>query len=158
MLLYTVCIISKPLVNSSWSYSPETTNLGQNRCFKPCATLKADKTALLCYTKLCISFHSHRLIQTGVTVQKHTIRDEINYHLSCEILKFDRWLSKTIGHLFYATQSFVYRSIAICEFRLKLQPGNTQFGSKSAILFVARDLEFWRMTLKKQQGTSSMLL
>ena len=33
MLLQGLCIISEPLVNSKWSYSPETTNLGQIRRF-----------------------------------------------------------------------------------------------------------------------------
>ena len=28
MLIQALCIISYPLVNSSWSYSPETPNLG----------------------------------------------------------------------------------------------------------------------------------
>ena len=33
MLFQALCIVSKPLVNSNWSYSPETQNLGQNRRF-----------------------------------------------------------------------------------------------------------------------------
>ena len=33
LLLQALCIISKPSVNSSWSYSPETPNLGQNPWF-----------------------------------------------------------------------------------------------------------------------------
>ena len=33
MLHYALCIISKPLVNSNWSYSPETLKSGQNRQF-----------------------------------------------------------------------------------------------------------------------------
>ena len=63
-------------------------------------------------------------------------------------MKFDVWPWKTIGHLFYATSSFVHHSIAISEFKLKLQSGNPQFRSKSAIFFVPCDLEIWRMTLK----------
>ena len=39
-------------------------------------------------------------------------------------LKFDGWPSKTIGHLFYATSSFVQHFIAIGEFKLELQSGN----------------------------------
>ena len=31
MLLQVLCIISWPSVNSNWSYSPETPNMGQNR-------------------------------------------------------------------------------------------------------------------------------
>ena len=37
MLLQALCSISYPLVNSNWSYSPETPNLGQIRRFlEPC--------------------------------------------------------------------------------------------------------------------------
>ena len=44
-------------------------------------------------------------------------------------LKLDRWLWKTIGHLFYAIASFVHHSEAISEFKLELQSRNTQFES-----------------------------
>ena len=38
------CIISKPSVNSNWSYSPETLNSGRNWCFfLSCVTLKLDR-------------------------------------------------------------------------------------------------------------------
>ena len=40
---------------------------------------------------------------------------------------------KTIGHLFYATLSFVHHFIAIGDFKLELQSGNAQFGSNSTI-------------------------
>ena len=40
---------------------------------------------------------------------------------------------KTIGHLFYATSSSMHHFIAIGEFKLELQSGNAQFGSKSSI-------------------------
>ena len=48
-------------------------------------------------------------------------------------LKFDGWPSKTIGHLFCATSSFVQHFVAIGEFKLELQSGNAQSGSKSTI-------------------------
>ena len=35
---------------------------------------------------------------------------------------------KTIGHLFYATSSFMHHSVAIGEFKLELESGNGQFG------------------------------
>ena len=38
---------------------------------------------------------------------------------------------KTIGHLFYATSSFVQHFIVIGEFKLELQSGNAQCRSKS---------------------------
>ena len=47
--------------------------------------------------------------------------------------KFDWWPWKTTGHLFYVASSFVHHFIAIGEFKLKLQSGNAQFGSKSVI-------------------------
>ena len=53
--------------------------------------------------------------------------------LSRVTLKFDGWHWKTIGHLFYATSSFVHHFIAIGELKLELQSGNAQFGSKSTI-------------------------
>ena len=65
--------------------------------------------------------------------------------------KFDRWPWKTIGHLFYATSSFVFHFIAICQFKMELQSGNVKFGSKSAI-FCPCDLEIWRMTLKNNRA------
>ena len=37
-----LCIISNPSVNSNWSYSPETFNLGQNQRFFSRVTLKFD--------------------------------------------------------------------------------------------------------------------
>ena len=46
-------------------------------------------------------------------------------------LKFDRWHWKTIGHLFYATSSFVHHFVAIGELKLELQSGNTKSGSNS---------------------------
>ena len=96
-------------------------------------TSKNNKAPLLYYIKHCSSFQSHRWIQTGVTVWKHSIRIKISDFLSRVTLKFDRWPQKTIGHLFYATSSFVHHFIAICEFKLELQSGNAQFGSKSKI-------------------------
>ena len=122
-------------LNSNWSYSPETPNLGQIRQFlEPCdleiwqMTLQNNRAPLLCYFKLCAAFRSHWWIQTGVTVRKHPI-----------------WV-KTIGHLFYATSSYplcyspetpisIFLAIEICEFKLELQSGNvTQCGSKSMTL------------------------
>ena len=97
-------------------------------------TLRTNRTPLLRYFKLYASFHNHRWIQTRVTVRKHPIWVKIVYFLQCVTLKFDGWPWKIIGHLFYATSSFVHHIIAISEFNLALQSGNTQFGSKSIFL------------------------
>ena len=43
-------------------------------------------------------------------------------------LQLDGWPWKTIGHLFYATSSFVQHLVAIGDFKLELQSGNAQLG------------------------------
>ena len=120
-------------------------------------TSKNNRALLLYYVKLCASFQIHWWIQTGFTVQKHSIRVEIGDMLTRVTLKFDGWPWKTIGHLFYATSSFLQHFVPIGEFKLELQSGNAQFGSNSTIF---RAVWPWNLTddLEKQKGTSSMLL
>ena len=74
------------------------------------------------------------------------------FFLSRVTLKFDEWHWKMIGHLFYTTLSFVQHFKAIGIFKLELQSGNAQFGSKLAIFFVPGDFENWRMTLKNNRA------
>ena len=109
------------------------------RIFSPCGleiwwmTSKNNRAPLLYYIKLCASFQIHRWIKTRVTVRKCPIWVKISDFLSCVTLKFDGWPGKTIRYLFYVTLSFVPHFIAISEFKLKLQSGNVQLGSKSMI-------------------------
>ena len=128
------------MVNSNWSYSPETPNLGQIRRFlEPCdleiwrMTLKNNRAPLLWYFKLHASFRSHRWIQAWVTVRKRPIWVKFDYFFSRVTLQFDIWPWKTIEYLFYATSSFVHHFVAIGDFKLELQSGNAQFGSNSTI-------------------------
>ena len=201
-------------MNSNWSYSPETPNLGQIRSFlEPCdleiwwMTLKNNRAPLLSIIKLYASSHHHMWIQTGVTVRKR-----LSWVVTSVTLTFDLWpwpfawtslLSlvitpenfmmigwwehsqkgvtdrrtdgrtdrqtdgqtdrrtdwtihraawsqlKTIGHLFYATSSFVHHFVAIGGFKFEIQSGNAQSGSNSTIF---RALRPWNLTddLKKQ--------
>ena len=147
-------------MNSNWSYSPETPNLGQiQRFLEPCdleiwwMTLKNNRAPLLCFFKLCAAFGSHWCIQTGVTVWKQPIWVKFDNFLSHVTLKFDRWPWKTIGHLFYATSSFVQHFIAIGEFKLQLQSRNTQSGLNWTMISAMWP---WNLTddLEKQSGTS----
>ena len=80
-------------MNSNWSYSPETPNLGQIRRFlEPCdleiwrMTLKNNKAPLLSNIKLYASFHHHMRIQTGVTVRKR-----LSWVVTSVTLTFDLW-------------------------------------------------------------------
>ena len=143
-LCQALYIISKPWVNSNWRFSLKTLILGQNPwIFVPCdleilqMTLKNNRAPLLCYFKLCASFQSQWWIQTGVTVGKRQIWVKMADFLYRATLRFDRWPWKTIGHLVYATSSFVHRFKDIDEFKLELQFRNAKFGSKSTI-FIAQ--------------------
>ena len=62
---------------------------------------------------------------------------------------------KIIGHLLYATSSFVRHSIAIYELNLELKCGNAQFGSKSSIFRPVRPWNLMDDILKKW-GTSAI--
>ena len=80
-------------MNSNWSYSPETPNLGQLRWFlEPCdleiwwMTLKNNRAPLLSNIKLYASFHHHMWIQTGVTVRKR-----LSWVVTSVTLTFDLW-------------------------------------------------------------------
>ena len=66
-------------------------------------------------------------------------------------LEFDWWHRKTRGHFFNIMSSSVHHFKSISEFKLELQSGNAQFGSKLAI-FVPCDLEIWWMTLKNNRA------
>ena len=54
-------------------------------------TLKNDRTPLLCYYKLCVSFRSHWWIQTLVTVHKHLILVKIDDFFSHVTLQVHIW-------------------------------------------------------------------
>ena len=136
-------------MNSNWSYSPETANLGQiRRILEPCnldirwMTLQNNRAPLLCNFMLSVSFCTHWCIQTWVSVQKRPIWVKIDYFFSRVTFKLDRWPWKTIGHLFYATSSYVHHFVAIGEFKLELQSGNAQFGSNLTIFKSCATLKF----------------
>ena len=80
-------------MNSNWSYSPETPNLGQIRRFlEPCnleiwrMTLKINRAPLLSNIKPYASFHHHMSIQAGVTVRKR-----LSWVVTSVTLTFDLW-------------------------------------------------------------------
>ena len=93
MLLQALCCILYPLVNSNWSYSPKTPNLGQIRRFLELCdleiwrmTLKNNRAPLLSIIKLYASSHHHLCIQTGVTARKR-----LSWVVTSVTLTFDLW-------------------------------------------------------------------
>ena len=122
---------------------------GLNQSYSCLVAAKNNRAPFLSYFKLCASYRSHWWIQIGVRVRKRPIWVKFNDFFSRVTLQFDVWPWKTIGHLFYATSSFVHHFLAIGEFKLELQSGNAQFGSNSTIF---RALWPWNLTddLEKQ--------
>ena len=111
-------------------------------------TLENNRASLLCCFKLCATFRSQWWIKTGVTLRKRPIWVKIDDFFSRVTLKCGVWPWKTIGHLFYATSSFVHHFITTGVLKLELQSGNAQFGQ----FLEPCDLEIWRMTLKNNRA------
>ena len=164
MLLQALCIISQPTVNLNWSYSPETPNLGQIQQFlEPCdleiwrMTLQNNGAPLLCYFKLCASFHTHWWILIWVTVRKRSIRVKIDDFFCRVTQKFLRMTLKT------------NRASLLCYFKLSV-PFRTHWWIQIGVTVRKRPIwvkfdDFravrpWNLTddLEKQKGTSPMLL
>ena len=154
-------------MNSNSSYSPETPNLGQIRRFlEPCdleiwrMTLNNNRAPLLCYFKLCASFRSYRWFQTGDTVWKRNLGLNRRF-LEPRDLAIWRMTLKNNRAPLYATSSFVHHFVVIGEFKLELQSGNAQFGSKSTIFFSRVTLQFdiwpWKTKGYLYYATSSFV-
>ena len=124
MSLFRVCATSSSVhhfttISAVRGYSSETPNSGQNQRFLvPCdleiwwMTLKKQHP-ILCYFKLCASYHNHRWVKTRVKVRKRPIWVKIGDLWSCVNLKFDGlpW----IGHPFYATLSADHCNTLRCQ-------------------------------------------
>ena len=118
-----------------------------------CMTLKNNRTPLLWNIKLCVSFQSHLWSQIVVTVRKYPIRVKIGvFFLSPMTLKFDRWPWKTIGHLCYATSSFVHHFIAIGEFTLELRVQKCSIWAKIGNFLSHMTLKLEKMTLTNNRA------
>ena len=136
-------------MNSNWSYCPEMLNSGQNwQLFHPVWNLtdvfKNDRAPLLCYFKLCASYHSHRSIQTEVTVWIRPIWVKISDFLSLEIW----WMTLKNNR---ATLLCCFKLCASYHSHWSIQ---TEVSQETPNLgenwryFVPCELEIWRMTLK----------
>ena len=75
-------------------------------------------------------------------------------HWSPISLKFDGWPREIIGHLFYTTSSFVHHFESMGEFKMELQSGNVQFGSKSAF---SCPVWPWKLTMTLKNNRAPLL-
>ena len=104
-------------------------------------TLKNNRVSLLWYFKLCASFQNHWWIQTGVTVQKRSIRvkiDDVYVLCDLEISRMTLNRARLLWH-------FVHNFIAICEVKTGVSVQKSpNLGKKIFELF---DLAFWPLTL-----------
>ena len=102
MLRQALYIIAKQSLNWNRSYTPETPILVKIFNFLSRVTLKFDGWPWL-----------HHSVQTGVTVHRLSIPEKISDFLFSVTLKSGGWLWKTIGHLSFATSSFVHHFVVI---------------------------------------------
>ena len=72
-------------------------------------------------------------IQTGVTVRKYSIWIKLYDFFSRVTSQFDGWPWKYNRAYILCYLSFVHHFVANGEFKLELQSGNAQFGSKSTV-------------------------
>ena len=137
-------------MNSNWNYSPETPNLGQNRLFFLAVRTwnltddlqKQQGTSPKHYQAICIISSSYVNSNWSYSPQTPNL-GQIRRFLEPRDLEIWRMTFKTIGHLFYATSSFVQHFVAIGELILELQSGNAQSGSNSTMFRAVRP---WNLT------------
>ena len=138
-------------MNSNWSYSPETVKLGCDLCdldlWPLTLTFCMDLSLVIGNTwwyndeNIVNKANLRDLIAaTGLVISNWIQIVNFSAHVT---VKFDGWPCKTIGHLFYATSSFVHHFVPIGEFKLKLQSGNAQSGSNWMIF---RGVRPWNLT------------
>ena len=124
ILFQASSIISKPSVNSNWSYSPESSIRVKINNFLFRVTLIIDGWPLKTIGHLCDATSS--FVQVRVTTL--IFLEEIGV-----TLKFNGWHRKMIGRVFFHTSSFAPHFPTISVFKPEVQSRNTQFGSKSGI-------------------------
>ena len=140
-------------------------------------TLENNRAPLLYYIKLCASFQSHGWFQTGLQSDNALFGSKSMFLFLCDLVRpsnltqigFEslifqpvwswnlmddlekQWRTSSILRLALCIISY----LLISEFKLGLQSGNAQFGSKSAFFCPVWP---WNLMddLEKQQSTSSI--
>ena len=163
-LCQSLCITSKPSVNSKWSYSAEMCNSDQNWWFfcpmwpwNLMDDIKNNRASFLSYSKLCASFRSHQSIQIGVTIWKHPIWVKIgDFFVQSDLEIWQMTLKNNRAPLLFHFKlcALFYNHLWIpAEVTIWKRPIWVKI---SDFLFCV-NLEAWH-DLEKQQGISAMLL
>ena len=156
-------------MNSNWSYSPETPNLGQIRWFlEPCdleiwrMTLQNNRAPLLCYFKLCSSFHTHWWFQISVTVWKRSIRAKTTifwavwpWNLMDDLQKLHVWHCLLDVYTKFRIDISKHVQTRQIWGIWKLRPAysrETPNLGQNRWCFVPCDLEIWWMTLENNRA------
>ena len=134
--------------NFVWNFKDALWNFTHRGFFVPCdleirwMSLKNNRAPLLCYFKLCASFHSNQRNQTEVTVRKRSIWIKIrDFFVPRDLEIWWMILKKTVGHIFDATSSYVQHFVAICEFKLELWSGKAQIGTKFVLTSITLNFD-----------------
>ena len=157
ILCQAQCIISKPLVNSNWSHSPETLNSGQNWRFFCRVTFKFDgwpwKTiGHMFYTMSSFMHHLKPLVDSNWSYSPETLNSGQNwfFFIPCDLEIWRMTLKNNMAPL-HTMSSFMHHLKTIGKFKLELQSRNSQFGSKLIFFYTVWP---WNLTDDLDQGKS----
>ena len=146
-------------MNTNWSYSPETPNLGHHRRFlEPCdleiwwMTFKNNRAPLLCYIKLCAAFRSHWWIQTGVkSPETPNLGQMLRFLEPCDLEIWRLTFKNNRAPLLCYFKLFAsFRSHWWIQTGVK-SPETPNLGQIRRFLEPC-DLEIWRMTFKNNRA------
>ena len=114
-------------------------------------TFKNNGAPLLCYFKLCASFHTHWWIQIWVTVRKRSIRVKIDDLWAVWPRNFTDYPQKQQGICSMLLQALCIISYQLVNSNLSYSPETPNLGQIQRFLEQC-DLEIWRMTFKNNRA------
>ena len=104
-------------------------------------TSENNRPPLLYYIKCCVSFIAISEFKLESQSGNAQFGSKSAIFIPCD-LEMWRMTLKYNRNLFYAASSYVHHSKAMSEFKLELQSGNGQFGSKSKTFFAVWPCNF----------------
>ena len=143
-----LCIISKPWVNSNWSYTLETLNSGQNRIFLSCVTLKFNgwpwkTTEHLLYTILSIVHYFKAIGKFQLDLQSRNAQFGSKSTIFCPV--WPRNLTDDLKNYNRAALLYCFKLCASFHSHQSIQTGVTV---RKRLVWVKIDVFLSRETLK----------